>query len=202
MENEKERWIVERKAVSDTAFQSREDKQAIVLIDFNKNTDKEKNSKILQLLSDFLLRNHEKIQSADKNSISYNFLLQLERMFCKKELPKTVIGITLDVKKKNYCVIHLGNGAAAVQGEDQKIYLLSKPCREKRAKNSLSCVKIQKGCLKNMSGFLLVSDDYFQNYFDIKKYEDVFHKNSDDAILDKEEDEQSYIKNLCSKSDR
>ena len=40
------------------------------------------------------------------------------------------------------------------------------------------------------------------NYFDIKKYEDVFHKNSDDAILDKEEDEQSYIKNLCSKSDR
>lgn len=178
-----------------------ENKQVILLIDFNKDTDKEKSSKILQLLSDFLLKNHEKIQSADKNSIAYNFLLQLERLFCKKELPKTVIGITLDVKKKNYCVIHLGNGAAAVQGEDQKIYLLSKPCRENRVKNTLSCVKIQKGCLKNMSGFLLVSDDYFQNYFDLKKYEDVFHKNSDNAILDKKEDDQSYIKNLCSKSD-
>lgn len=200
-----------------TAFQNENDTMSVSLVDAAGKTDKsaENGKCVAAFLNEFLIKNYKKIQMEDKNTIAYNLMLQIERLLLKnrnvyrvpkEELASTFLAVAIDLKKETYCMIHLGDGAIAIQRKNQEICLESKPCNGSNIRetpltiteNALKYVKIKKGSLKNIQGFLLVSDGIYQRYYDLKKIEDIFNKKNHRVILRKTEDDQAYIKIIFS----
>lgn len=195
-----------------TACQMSDGRLAIALVDGIGKTDKSAwNSKeMARMISQFLLENYTDIQQSEEVVVSYNLMLQVEQQISrkskeyeisKKELASTLLGVAIDPEAGTYCTIHLGDGAIAMQDEDDKIYLLSEPENGEwinetvlsTSEHALKHLKVHKGKIQSIQSFLLISDGIFKGYYDLKKIEEIFHRNNHHVILKENEDDQAYI---------
>lgn len=202
-----------------TACQVAEGKLAIALVDAVGTTDtSSKNSReMATLINQFLLEHFDMILTSDENTVSYNFMLQIEQRLSqkskeyeldKKELASTLMGIVIDPEEGTYCMIHLGDGAIAAQEKSGKVYLLSEPENGRKltetvlstSEHALGHLRIHKGNLNKMKGIVLASDGIYKAHYDFEKLEEIFRSENPHDILKEKKDDQAYIKMIMSAS--
>lgn len=202
-----------------TACQVSDGRLSIALVDAVGKTDtSSRNSReMATLINRFLLENFDMILTSDENTVSYNFMLQIEQTLSqkskeyeldKKELASTLLGIVIDPGKEKYCMLHLGDGVIAVQEESGKVYLLSEPENGRKmtetvlstSEHALGHLRIHKGNLDKMKGIVLASDGIYKAHYDFKKLEEIFWSENPHDILKEKNDDQAYIKMRMSAS--
>ncbi len=193
-------------------YQLRESEISMALVDGIGTTDINSmaGKRVARLLSDFLVEYKKEIKNTQPDEIAYNLMLRVQRLIDdmsmeydvdRKELSSTLLGFYADIEENYYIAVHLGDGVIATYDKAENTEILSEPHNGEyinqtiltTSESALGNIRIDKGTLDDMQGFLIATDGFYNTQGDQKMLEEVFRRPEKDDIMKEKKDDQTVL---------
>ena len=154
--------------------------------------------RILDLLADYLLDYFNDICRRDNGNCAYAILITVIRVIGeimenenrkKEDLGSTLMGVCIDKVSNRFCYVHLGNGIIAYGKKDRgsakhRVGILSRPDdgigMDQVILTISDCagqaLKLSSGKLKDITGFILMTDGVYAEKWGSLNLENTFEK--------------------------